>query len=813
MPGPPDPHSPVAAGSPQPADARRRPRFSERRAGWAPFGAGQIKPHHFRDMLRIVWENRGKLPWAWKVLTRGVCDGCALGTSGLRDWTVAGTHLCMVRLELLRLNTMGALDPARLSDVSAGSSTAALSSAELRALGRLPCPLRRRRGEAGFTRVSWDEVWADVGARWRGFQPTRTAMYVTSRGITNESYYAAQKVMRWLGSSNVDNSARLCHSPSTSGLKSTVGVAATTCSYSDWYEADLIVFLGSNPANDQPVSMKYLGEARRRGARVAVVNAYREPGLQRYWVPSDAESALFGTRMADCFALVKVGGDLAFLNAVQKVLLARDDAARGAPGPGAAPERGGVLAHDFISQATTGFAELRRALDAQPLERLLELCGLPLAEVEAFADEVARAERAVWVWSMGITQHVQGGDTVRAIANLALLREHIGRPGTGLMPIRGHSGVQGGAEMGAYATALPGGLPVNAENAARFSALWGFAVPEAPGLTTTEWIEAAGRGELDGLYCIGGNFLETLPRPDRVRAALARIPLRLHSDIVVTSQMLVEPADTVYLLPARTRYEQKDGGTETSTERRVIFSPHIPGHDIGEAVSEWELLARFGRAVKPEGFEKLQLDDGAAIRRDIARAVPEYAPIAGLSKQGDQFQWGGPRLCEGRLFPTHDGKAHFQPVTPAELSAAASEAHREAASGGRLMTSTGAAAGAGAEPTRRFKLATRRGKQFNSMVQREVDPLTGASRDHIFIAWSDAQRLGLMPDDPILLRSAVGEYRGRVFLAEVAPGTLQGHWPEVNGLIPDGVVEPSGGVPDYNAQVTLENLPREESIW
>src|SRR6185503_3871237 len=162
--------------------------------------------------------------------------------------------------------------------------------------------------------------WRDAGARWRRLDPGRTAMFVTSRGITNEVYYVAQKVMRFLGSPHVDNSARLCHSPSTAALKSAIGVAATTCSYTDWFDASLIVFFGSNPANDQPVTTKYLAEARRRGARVLSVNAFREPGLERYWIPSDVKSALFGTRLCDRTFLVRIGGDAAFLAAVQKVL-------------------------------------------------------------------------------------------------------------------------------------------------------------------------------------------------------------------------------------------------------------------------------------------------------------------------------------------------------------------------------------------------------------------------------------------------------------------------------------------------------------
>jgi molybdopterin-dependent oxidoreductase alpha subunit len=721
-----------------------------------PFGLGATKPHHFREMLRIAWANKDAPGWAWKVLTQGVCDGCALGTSGLRDWTIEGTHLCMVRLELLRLNTMGAFDPAVLADVAELRSR---TSRELRELGRIPYPMRRRRGEAGFTRVTFDDVWGDVGPRWRALDPHRTAMYVTSRGITNEVYYTAQKVMRFLGSNNVDNSARLCHSPSTSGLKTTVGVAATTCSYVDWLESDLIVFFGSNPANDQPVTTKYLLEAKKRGARVLSVNSYREPGLERYWVPSNASSALFGTDICDRAFLVKTGGDLAFLNAVAKVLVAQN-----------------WIAREFIDTATTGFAEWQRALDAQPMDVLLACCGLSLEEVEAFAAELRSAGRAVFVWSMGITQHMHGGDTVRAIANLALLREYVGRNGTGLMPIRGHSGVQGGAEMGAYATSFPGGLAIDADNARRFSDLWGFDVPSTPGLATVEWFEAALRGELDALYCIGGNFLETMPEPARIEKALARIPLRIHSDIVVTSQMLVDPADVVYLLPARTRYEQKGGGTETSTERRVIFSPELTGHDVGEARSEWEMLLDLARAVKPAEYRRVHFSSGAEIRADIERANPAYAGIAAMSKQGDQFQWGGRHLCADRKFPTSDGKAHFQPVAPPLV----------------------------AREKDTFVLATRRGKQFNSMVQRDRDPLTGADRDHVFMSEADADRLGLGEDDPIVLRNAVGAFRGRVFVADVAPGTLQGHWPEVNVLIPHGRVEPTGGVPDYNADVTVE---------
>src|SRR6188474_83283 len=154
------------------------------------FGIHRQKPRHYREMTKIVWENRDQLPFAWRILRDGVCDGCALGTSGLSDWTVKGTHLCMVRLELMRLNTAPALDPAALADVG---RLASLASRELRALGRLPEPMLRRAGERGFRVVTWDEAVTLSARAIATTPPARLAFYLTSRGITNEVYYAAQK--------------------------------------------------------------------------------------------------------------------------------------------------------------------------------------------------------------------------------------------------------------------------------------------------------------------------------------------------------------------------------------------------------------------------------------------------------------------------------------------------------------------------------------------------------------------------------------------------------------------------------------------
>jgi molybdopterin-dependent oxidoreductase alpha subunit len=552
--------------------------WKEKLRAAVPFGLGQTKPQHFRDMGRVLWKNRDNLPYAWKVLSRGVCDGCALGVAGFHDWTIKGVHLCMTRLNLLRLNTMRAFDAQLLADLS---KLRGLSNAELRELGRIPYPFLRRKGEAGFQRISWGEAYALVAKRIRGSSPRRIAFFITSRGITNEVYYVAQKVARFLGTNNVDNAARLCHSPSTGAMKYALGVAATTCSYKDWWGTELLIFFGANPANDQPVTTKYIHEAKREGTKVVMVNPYREPGMDRYWVPSTMKSALFGTNIMDYWFPVFQGGDIPFLYGVIKILI-----------------ENGWYDNAFIRTQTEGFNELKAAVEKLDWETLTKQAGLSRASMQEFAELIRDAKTAVLVWSMGITQHAFGGDAVSMIVNLGLLKGFVGRDKCGLMPIRGHSGVQGGAEMGAYSTAFPGGKPINADNAAVFSKQYGFTVPAEPGLTATEMVEAGARGELDMLYCLGGNFLRTLPEPDYVARAMSNIPLRVHQDIILTDQMFLEPKEEVLLLPAKTRYEQDDGGTETITERRIVFSPEIP-RQLGEAKAEWKILLELAAAVYP----------------------------------------------------------------------------------------------------------------------------------------------------------------------------------------------------------------------
>jgi molybdopterin-dependent oxidoreductase alpha subunit len=422
-----------------------------------------------------------------------------------------------------------------------------------------------------------------------------------------------------------------------------------------------------------------------------------------------------------------------------------------------------------------GFDSVLDQLEETSFDRLEAASGASREDMSRFAEMYADAASAVLVWSMGITQHVTGVDNVHAIVNLALARGNVGRPGAGLMPIRGHSGVQGGAEMGCYATAFPGGKAITAANAESLAAEWGFPVPATVGLDASEMVEAARRGELDVLWSSGGNFLDVLPAPEVTRTALSRTALRVHQDIMVSHQMLVDPGETVVLLPAATRYEQAGGGTSTTTERRIAFSPELDGPRVGEARSEFDIFLDVARRVAPDRASLLGCADAQAIREEIARVVPAYRGIETLSASGDAIQVGGRRLCEGGVFDTPDGRARFSVVT------SGSPEH---------LPGT-------------FLLSTRRGKQFNSMVWTEVDPLTGASRDALLVSESDAAVLGVRTGDALLVRSPHGEMRARAHVAPIRPGNVQAFFPEANVLLAPNRRDPISGVPDFNAVVEV----------
>jgi molybdopterin-dependent oxidoreductase alpha subunit len=721
-----------------------------------PFGLlSRTKPRHYREMIRILWENRGRWAYAWRILRHGVCDGCSLGPRGLRDDVIPGVHLCLTRLKLLRLNTMGPIPNGALDDIEA---LRRLPNEALHGLGRIPYPLIRRAGERGFSRLSWDEALDLTATSLKASEPDRIGMFVTSRGITNETYYVLQKLMRIAGSPHIDACARLCHAASGVGLKQTIGWGAPTISLSDLVGADLIFIIGSNLPNNQPVSTKYLHAAKRAGSRIVVVNPFREPALERYWIPSVPSSALFGTRLMDDYFAVRPGGDIAFLSGVLKALDEIDG-----------------WNEDFVAEHTRGSAALRAHLAALSWSAVVDDSGVSEDEIRRLAELYAGAGTAVIVYSMGLTQYEFGVDNVKMVVNFALARGMIGRPKAGILPIRGHSGVQGSAECGADADKLPGAVDITDEHCDRFEAAWNHRIPRRRGQRAAHLLESASRDGLDMLYLVGGNHLETMPDRRHAERALQNVKLRVHQDIVVNTTTLLDAKEAVLLLPAETRYEQRSGGTSTSTERRIRFSPEIQGPRIEEAKPEWEIPALIGRRLDPSRPDLFGFADTAAVRAEMSALMPLYTGIETLEKEGDWVQWGGPRLGADGFPNMPDRRALFSLVDIPKIDV----------------------------PEGRFLLTLRRGKQFNSMTYGDRDPLTrGTERKAFLLDERDMVELGLSEGDRIVVDNEQGRMEATARSGPCRRRHVQGFWPEGNALVARKY-DPVSGEPDYATTVRI----------
>ncbi|WP_408008707.1 FdhF/YdeP family oxidoreductase [Pseudalkalibacillus sp. A8] len=732
-----------------------------------PFGLGKIKPHHIRDTVKVAWENIDNLPYAARILTQGVCDGCALGVAGLQDQTLQGPHLCTTRLNVLRLNTMPEMKPDVIhSDID---ELRKKSSTDLRKLGRIPYPLIRKPGERKFSRLSWDDALDLLAGKMKNLDPKQYGFYLTSRGITNESYYTAAKVARFLGTNNIDNASRICHSPSKTALSRSLGIGASSCNYKDWIGTDVLVFWGSVAANNQPVSTKYMYAAKRKGTKIVVINPYYEPSMEKYWIPSIAESALFGTKIADDVYQVNIGGDIAFMHGVMKHWFEMEEKA-----PGSA------INHEFIQEHVNGLAGLKEKVRSYDWKTLEKSSGLSKERMEELAVLLAKSQSAVFVWSMGLTQHRFGTDNVSQVANLALLQGFIGREHCGVMPIRGHSGVQGSGEMGADPFVLPGG-GFNDKNVERVEKVWGFEIPRWQGDIVGVSLENALLPEdherkLKLYYMSGGNFLETMPDPQFVKKCLESVDIRVHQDIIFNTSTFVDAKEAVVVLPAMTRYEQPGGGTSTSTERMVYFSPEIKGPRITEARPEWEIYVDLAKRVKPEHANLIDFKNAQSIREEIAKAAPNYDGIQHLKEKGDVFQWGGAWLCEEGVCPTPDGKGNLIAMDIPELRKAEGL----------------------------FYVTTRRGKQFNSMIYSDQDPFNQAERYDVLMNEEDGKKYGIGQGEAIVVYNKYGLFHGKARFVEVKPGNIQVHWPEGNVLIPKGVYEQYAGIPEYNTAVIVE---------
>ena len=671
-----------------------------------------------------------------RLRSRNACKTCALGMGGQAGGMVneaghfpevckksvqaqAGDMMPPIAEDFFRRTTIRELET--------------LTSAECERLGRLAFPILAEPGATHFRRIGWDEALERTAEALRATPPEEAFFYSSGRA-SNEAAFLLQLVARAWGTANIHSCTFYCHNASSVALGEVYGSGTGTVSLDDIGRADLVLIAGANPASNHPRLITQLVAVRRRGGKVIIVNPLREVGLVRFRVPSELKSMLFGSTVSDLYLQPHVGSDVALLKAMLKGVVER-----------------GAVDRAFVDAHTTGFAEVERDITAASWDALVAACGVPRAEIDRAVDALATAQRGVFCWSMGLTHHTNGVDNVHALANLALARGWLGHAGAGLLPIRGHSNVQGVGSCGVAPT-------LKAAFAARLEETYGIRAPAVPGQDTYASMEAAAGGRIRTGVLLGGNLFASNPDRAWTAHAMRRIGLTLSITTKLNEGHVHGRGRTAIVVPVLARDEESQATTQESMFNFVRLSEGGTPAVAGEMRSEVDVIAALAERVLPPGrFDWSRLRSHRALREEIARVVPGYAPIAAIDETRREFTVEGRTFAEPR-FPTADGRAHFR-VTPLPTFAPAPD---------------------------EFRLMTLRSEgQFNTVVYEEEDVYRGASsRDVVFMAPEDATARGLAAGDRVVVETEAGALEVSVVPAPIRPGNVAMFYPEANVLVP-----------------------------
>ena len=436
---------------------------------------------------------------------------------------------------------------------------------------RLKRPLKRE--GSGMRPVSWGRAIEEISSKLleiRELYGADAVAFLASSKVSNEENYLLQKIARLFGTNNIDNCARLCHEASVHALKMTVGAGAQTNPYGDLENFGAILIWGYNPAETHPVVMDYILRAKRRGAKIIVVDV-RETRTMAF---------------ADYRLVIKPGTDIALANSMMHVII-----------------REGLYDEDFVVGRTTGFSEIRMATKKYTPEYAERATGVLAETVREVARAFALAGSGAVMWGMGLTQHVGGVENALAVIDLALLLGYIGERG-GLYPMRGQNNVQGAAYMGALSEFLPGYVPLTDERfRKRVASLWGVEeLPTERGLYLTELWDAIEEGDVRALYIVGENPAVSEADFTRVRSALRKLDLLVVQDVFMTRTAKYAH----YVLPAAAFCEKE--GSYMNSERRIQWS-HKVCEPMGDSKPDWEILTALGRALGLPGFHYRSVEE------------------------------------------------------------------------------------------------------------------------------------------------------------------------------------------------------------
>lgn len=632
---------------------------------------------------------------------------------------------------------------------------------DLEMQGRLTEPMRYDATTDHYVPCSWDEAFQAIGEHLRSLDPKSVIFYASGRASLETSYLYAL-FARLYGNNNLPDSSNMCHETTSVALKKLLGVGVGTVVFDDLAKCDAMFFFGQNTGSNSPRFLHPLQEAAKRGVEIITFNPVREKGLESFVNPQNPAEMLTGreTRISSQYHQVKAGGDVAVLIGLCKHVFARDDEAR--------REGRRVLDVAFIEAHTHGLDEFEAKVRAISWGEIERESGLSREAIESAGDVYVKAERVIGVYGMGLTQHAHGFLNVAMFVNLLLLRGNIGRDGTGISPVRGHSNVQGQRTVGI--SEKPELVPLD-----KMAEQFGFDPPRDKGMNTVEACHGLLEGKVRAFISLGGNFVRAIPERDAMEAAWTRMQLTVQIATKLNRSHLIN-GKAAYLLPCLGRTEQDIQATGPQAVTMEDTFSCIQG-SIGlrkpaseQLKSELAIVAGIAKATLPDN-PKLKWDDWVGDYGLVRDLIAESYPEMFHDFNDRMFTPGGfykGNAARERIWKTESGKAEF--TTPDRLNSIGFD---DAPGRYRLMT-------------------LRSNDQFNTTIYGMSDRLRGIEgrRDVLLINPDEMARAGLSEGQEVWLEGDAGDavHREagplRVTPFRLPDGCLGAYYPEMNSLMP-----------------------------
>ena len=682
-------------------------------------------------------ERRPSLNPSAHVDSRNACKACGLGMGGQRGGRTNELDdfpsICRKSVQAINSDTQAPIPDAVFDHEVA--ELAQLSGGELEHLGRLNTVLYKAADSQRYRPLGWDEALSLVARRFAASDPDRTFFYTSGRS-SNEAGFVLQLMARLYGTNNVNNCSYYCHQATSVGLQTTVGTGTATLDLEQLVKSDCVFVIGANPASNHPRLITLLKECRERGGQVIVVNPAKEPGLVHFGVPKGGKNPAPAEGIgASEYLQPKIGSDLWFFKGLAKALI-----------------EGQHTDVPFIEAHTEGFADFQSDVEALSWAVISEQTGISEGRIRSLADLYAHADHAVFAWGMGITHHLHGAANVEAIANLALLRGMVGRPSAGLLPLRGHSNIQGMGTIGVKPT-------LAAEVLSHLETTYGVRLPQTKGMDTLACLGAASEGRIDAALMMGGNLFAATPNSAWAQATLDKIGFKVFMTTTLNRGHVVgmETSEAL-ILPVSARDEERQPTTQESMFNYIRLSDGGPVR-LDNVRSEVEILCGLAETLMPGGpVNFAQFREHRRVQQAIAAAIPGMAALADIADTKREFTVGG-RMIDRPLFPTASGRASFAVRSvPAPLTT----------------------------PEYPFVLASVRSEgQFNSVIYDEADKYRKTeTRWCAMMNRLDIEAAGLVAGDKADVVSATGEMPGvTVYEYDVPRGNLLSYYPEANVLI------------------------------